>query len=306
MKPKLLLYLTLVLSALAVSARPEFIYVTNSDNTITITGCTDSGSVIVPSTINGLRVTSIGNFAFGRHPTITSVSIPDSVTNIGDGAFTAVDTGSGLTNIVIGNGVKSIGHNAFQFCEKLTVIKIPSQVTSIGIMAFGGCFGLKEIIVDTNNAAFITSDGVLFNKNRTALIQFPPGKAGDCVIPEGVTNIAHLALWNCPHLTSVTIPEGITSIGDEEFAACSSLTTVIIPASVTNIGQNAFNSCVSMKSIYFRGNAPDYGEYWRGGRAKILGGLDTGTVYYLAGTMGWGTNFGGRPTALWNSQIMKP
>ncbi len=306
MKPKLLLCLALVLSALAASAKPEFIFVTNSDNTITITGCTGSGPVIVPDTINGLRVTSIGARAFWAHPTVTSVIIPDSVTKIGDGAFSAVDSHSGLTNIVVGNGVKSIGRGAFQFCEKLSVIKIPSQVTSIGIAAFGGCFGLKEIIVNTNNAAYSSVDGVLFDKNRTVLIQFPAGKAGDCVIPEGVTNIAHFALWNCPHLTSVTIPEGITSIGDEEFVACSMLTTVIIPASVTNIGQDAFNSCVSMKGIYFRGNAPDYGEYGRGGRANVLGGLDTGTVYYLAGATGWGTNFGGRPTVLWKPQIQKP
>jgi hypothetical protein len=95
------------------------------------------------------------------------------------------------------------------------------------------------------------------------------------------------------------MPEGVTLIGDEEFAACGRLVTVIVPASVTNIGQNAFNSCVSMEGIYFHGNAPDYGEYWRGGRAKVLGGLDNGTVFYLQGTTGWETNFGGRPTALW-------
>ncbi|HEV2454600.1 MAG TPA: leucine-rich repeat domain-containing protein [Verrucomicrobiae bacterium] len=114
-----------------------------------------------------------------------------------------------------------------------------------------------------------------------------------------MTGIVDYALWNCPYLTSVTIPGGITAISQEEFAACGSLATVIVPASVTNIGPNAFNSCVSMRGIYFHGNAPDYGEPWRSGIAKVLGSLDTGTIYYVPGTTGWEPTFGGRPTAPW-------
>jgi hypothetical protein len=302
MNLKLLLFLALGLSsALSAVAQAQFICSINADGTTAaITRYTgSSGAVTIPSTINGLRVTSISPRAFWANPTVTSVIIPDTVTNIGDGAFSAVDSHSGLTNVVIGNGVIIIGRGAFVFCDRLTSIRIPKNVTRIKTSAFGGCFGLKRIIVDLDNTAYCSLDGVLFNKNRTELVQYPAGKAGNFTIPNTVTNIADYALWNCPQLTGITIPEGVTEIKKEVFAACGRLTNVIIPASVTNIGPNAFNSCVSMRGIYFEGNAPDYGEFWRGGKAKILGGLDAGTIYYRQGTTGWGATFGGRPTALW-------
>ena len=300
----------------------QFLCRTN-DSAITVTGYTGSGgAVAIPEAIDHLPVVSIGNHAFARRVSITSVVIPDTVTNIGDGAFTYMDTHSRLTGLKIGRNVARIGRGAFSGCDQLTKIRIPDKTISIGASAFvfcsklsritipasvtnledgafNACFSLKSITVDAANPAYCSVDGVLYDKNRTRLLQFPGGKAGDYIIPVGVTNIAHMALWNCPHLTSVTMPEGVTSIGDEEFAACCKLASVIVPASVTNIGPNAFNSCVSMKGIYFCGNAPDYGEYWRGGRAKVLGGLDTGTVYYRRGTTGWSSTFGGRPTAFW-------
>jgi hypothetical protein len=325
MKPKFILSLALALSfVLPAIVQAKFIYSTNADGaTVTITGYSGSGgAIVIPETIGHLPVVNIGQYAFARQISITSVVIPDTVTNIGDEAFTYMDTHSRLTKLKLGRRVARIGSGAFSgcdqltkitipasvigigsgafvFCTKLTEITIPASVTNIGDGAFNACFSLKSITVDAGNPAYCSVDGVLYDKNQTRLLQFPGGKAGSYIIPNSVTNIAHFALWNCPCLTSVTMPDGITSIGDEEFAACGRLVTVIVPASVTNIGQNAFNSCVSMEGIYFRGNAPDYGEYWRGGRAKILGGLDTGTVYYLRGTTGWETNFGGRPTALW-------
>jgi BspA type Leucine rich repeat region (6 copies) len=324
MKPKLILCLALILSgALPAAVQAQFLF-TAINGGITITGYTGpGGAIVIPETIDHLPVVSIEHYAFARRTSITSVVIPDSVTNIGDEAFTYMDTHSRLTkfkigrkvarigrgafsacdqltNITIPESVVSIGAGAFLFCSKLTVTTIPASVTNIEDGAFNACFSLKSIIVDASNPAYCSVDGVLYDKNRTRLLQFPGGKVGGYVIPNSVTNIAHFALWNCPYLTSVTMPDGINSIGDEEFAACGRLVTVIVPASVTSIGQNAFNSCVSMEGIYFRGNAPDYGEYWRGGRAKVLGGLDSGTVYYLRDTTGWETNFGGRPTALWN------
>ena len=326
MKTKLLFCLALVLSggllALSNVSQAQFVYsINDGGGAVSITGYTGSSStIIIPERMDHLPVVSISGFS--HRVFITSVVIPNTVTNIGDYAFTGMDMHSRMTKLKLGrrvarigrdafsgcdqlttialpDSVVSIGAGAFLFCSKLTEIAIPAGVTNIEDGAFSGCFSLKSIIVDPGNPAYCSMDGVLYNKSRTRLLQYPGGKAGAYIIPKGVTSIAHLALWNCPHLTGVTMPEGIISIGDEEFAACYNLATVIVPASVTNIGQNAFNSCVSMKGIYFCGNAPDYGEYWRGGRAKVLGGLDTGTVYYVAGTAGWRTNFGGRPTAQW-------
>lgn len=268
--------------ALPVEVQAEFVYSTNAGGTnITITGYNGSDSaVVIPAMVGHLPVVKIGDYAFARV-----------------GRPTASDR---LESVTIPESVMSIGTGAFLFCGKLTEIRIPADVTNIDDRAFNWCFGLRSIAVDAQNSAYCSVDGVLYDNRVTRLVQFPGGKGGAWVIPRGVTNIAHFALWNCPYLTSVTLPEGVASIEGEEFAGCGSLETVFVPASVTNIGPDAFNSCQAMKGIYFEGNAPDYGEPWRGGVAKVLGGLDTGTIYYRAGTTGWGTNFGGHPTALWD------
>ncbi len=319
MTPKITLCLALVLSGLASggcstsanfpnrsskAAQGPFNYSTNTDGvTATIMRYMGaSGALIIPSNINGLAVTSIGSRAFWAAPVVTSVVIPDSVTNIGEEAFSAVDSHSSLTNIVLGNGIIGIGRGAFHFCDKLSSIKIPKNVASIGRLAFGGCFGLKSIIVDSNNTAYSSVDGVLFNKNKTELVQYPAGKAGNYAIPNTVTKIADYALWNCPKLTGITIPVGVTTIKKEAFAACSSLTSVTLSASVTNIEIWAFDSCVSLKGVYFRGNAPGHGEYHGYKGIDIYHAFDGDSkaiVYYLPGTTGWEKTFGGCPTALW-------
>jgi BspA type Leucine rich repeat region (6 copies) len=305
MKPKIVLCLALILSgALPAVVQAKFIYSTNADGvTVTITGYTGSdGVVTIPDTINGLPVVSVGNNAFARHPTLTSITIPDCVTNIGDWAFTATDSYSSLTNVLIGNNVNSIGRGAFHFCDKLTSIKIPKSVISIGDGALSGCFGLKKITVDANNPAYSSVDAVLFNKSQTELVQFPGGKAGNYTIPDSITNIGDYAMWNCPELTSIIIPEGVTSIKKEAFAACGNLISVTIPSSVTNIEIWAFDSCVSLKGVYFHGNAPGHGEYRGYKGISIYHAFDRDSkaiVYYLPGTTGWGKTFDGRPTALW-------
>jgi hypothetical protein len=95
---------------------------------------------------------------------------------------------------------------------------------------------------------------------------------------------------------TVTIPDTIdglpaTSIGDSAFSYCSNLTSVTIPNSVTNIGSAAFHSCTSLRGVYFLGNAPSVSS-------SVFDGADNTTIYYLPGTTGWGTPFGGRPTVL--------
>jgi len=314
--------LPLLLLAFTSRIPAQYEYASNG-NAIVITSYTGSGGVVtIPETIDHLPVVGIGNGAFSRRTSITSAIIPDTVTNIGDEAFTGMDTHSRMTELTIGrkvirigrgafagcdqlnhltlpNGLVSIGAFAFEFCGKLTTIAIPASVTKIEDGAFCACFDLTSFSVAAANPAYCSVDGVLYDKNRHRLLQFPGGKTGGFIIPNGITNIAPLAIWNCPCVTSVTLPESITTIGDEQFAACNRLVSVFVPASVTHIGRHAFDSCMSMKGIYFYGNAPDYGEYWRGGRAKLLGGLASGTVYYLPGKTGWETNFGGRPTAAW-------
>ena len=134
---------------------------------------------------------------------------------IADSAFEDCDS---LTSITIPDSVTYILNQAFNRCSRLTNITIPNSVTSIGLYAFRNCKSLTEIKVDANNKNYSSQDGVLFNKNKTELIQYPIGSTR----------------------TSYDIPNSVISIGDWAFEDCESLTSVSIPESVTNIEGSAF------------------------------------------------------------------
>src|SRR5579871_4181151 len=151
----------------------DYLYVTNSSS-ITITKYLGSGGVvIIPEKINGLPVTSIGDNAFAGGSGLTTVTIPNTVTSIGSFAF---DGCAGLSSITIPDGVTSIGAYAFKDCWSLANVAIPSSVTRIGTYAFIYSKGLLAITVDALNAVYSSVDGVLFNKSKTTLIQWPGGK----------------------------------------------------------------------------------------------------------------------------------
>ena len=133
---------------------------------------------------------------------LTSLVIPESVTNIGDYAFWGC---SDLADIVIPDGVTSIGDYAFEGCESLRSVVIPDGVTSIGDYVFSGCRSLTDI-----------------------------------VIPNSVTSIRDGAFFGCSDLADIVIPDGITSIGDRAFMGCSSLSSLVIPGGVTSIGESVF------------------------------------------------------------------
>ena len=129
----------------AVSVSPNFKYEIQGD-TVTITGCDKkaSGALIIPATIEGKPVTSIGNLAFkSRYSGLTSITIPDSVTSIGSGNFYGCTS---LTSITIPNSVTSIEFNAFLRCTNLTSITIPDSVTSIRLGTFVECTSLTAVI----------------------------------------------------------------------------------------------------------------------------------------------------------------
>ena len=147
-----------------------------------------------------------------------------------------------ITSVTIENGVTSIGDYAFSGCAKLTSITIPESVTDIGNAAFLDCTGLVAITVDENNKNLSSADGVVYNKDKTTLIIYPEGKT-TAIIPDGVTTIADDAFAGCINLTSVTIPDSVTSIDYDAFSGCTGLTNITIPDSVTYINPNAFYGC---------------------------------------------------------------
>ena len=231
--------------------------------------CTSLTSVTIPDS-----VTSIGRFAFSNCTSLTSVTIPDSVTSIGEYAFyycksltsmtipdsvTSISSSTfasctSLTSVTIPNSVTSIGEYAFYDCKSLTSVTIPGSVTSIGLYAFASCTSLTGIWVAEGNSHYANdASGVLFNKDKTTLVQCP-GAFAAYTIPDSVTSIGEWAFYWCTSLTSVTIPDSVTSIGDNTFDHCTSLTSVTIPDGVTSIGWRAFSNCTSLTDVYYAGS----------------------------------------------------
>jgi hypothetical protein len=143
-----------------------------------------------------------------------SYTIPDSVTSVGDNAFTACPN---LISVTIGNSVTRIGVGAFYECTSLTNVAIGAGLTSIGFDGFDQCYSLRAITVDSLNPAFSSVYGVLFNRNLTKLIRCPGGIAGSVTIPNSVTNIGDYAFLNDYRLNAVYFEGNAPSLGSLVF-----------------------------------------------------------------------------------------
>ena len=183
------------------------------------------------------NVTSIRYEAFANCSNLTSITIPDSVTSIGQGSFARC---SSLTSVTIPDSVTSIGWYAFSGCSNLESVTIGNGVTSVGIDTFIDCENLKSINVSENNANYASQEGILYNKDKTQLIDAPDAIQGAITIPNSVTNIGDRAFQDCSSLTSIMIPDSVTSIGNRAFYGSSSLASINIPEGVTRIGYEAF------------------------------------------------------------------
>ena len=278
--------------------------------------------VVIPETIHGIKVTHIyGGGVFGWKK-LTSVTIPDSVTNIGKGAFDGSvwynsqpngDVYAGKfyykykgtmpnnTSISIKDGTKGIVGAAFDDCTGLTSVTIPDSVTSIGSSAFENCTGLTEINWNAENVQdFGGSGGLVFSNAGTS------GDGIDVVFGENVKHIPSYLFYEdvdfaedfkTPKIKTVIIGNSVTSIGDATFMGCSELTSIIIPDSVTSIGDEAFSDCVGLTSITIGNSLTNiyYSAFrnctkleninWNAENVKNLG---SGSVFLRAGIYGDG------------------
>ena len=207
------------------------------NNQATITGYNGAGgALVIPSTVGGYAVVKIGTSAFYGKTSITSITMPDSVTSIEFAAFSGC---TGLTGtLTIPNSVATIGDGAFSWCAGLTgTLTIPNSVTTIGDAAFSGCTGLTGTLTIPNSVATI-GDSAFFGCT---------GLTGTLTIPNSVTSIEHGAFSGCTGLGTLTIPNSVTSIGNNAFYGCTGLTgTLTIPNSVTSIEHGAFNGCTGL------------------------------------------------------------
>jgi len=229
MKKVIFIFLSVLFMVGSVFAQTgdDFEITQNEKGTITITRYTGSiNDVVIPSTIEGIKVTEIGEQAFNGNKNITSVTIPNSVTIIKSRNGNYISGGAfgdctKLTSIIIPNSVTSIGNCAFYGCSSLISITIPDSVTSIGKYAFYHC--RKLVSVTFSPTSKVTS-------------------IGDCTFSD------------CVSLASITIPNSVIGIGDHVFSDCTSLANITISNSVTTIGRHVFDNCTSIVSITIGAN----------------------------------------------------
>ena len=226
---------------------------------------------------NAIIETSSNKLMFGCAISV----IPDSVTSIGDYAFSYC---YGINSFNIPNNVTSIGNDAFSYCVYLNKITIPGSVLSIGEGAFDHCSSLTDITIEegvqiVNEYAFTECVELLSLTLPSTVTTLGKGAVYGCVkltninLPIGITVISEELFGNCSSLTNVTIPSNVTTIEDYAFKnsaisdlsiadtvttlgayvfeKCSNLTTIVLPNSITTIGEGLFSECTSLKNVTF-------------------------------------------------------
>ena len=259
----------------------KYAYKVNADHTATITkflGPVDSEGNVdftnhgpydinIPSELDHHSVTGLGDYSFAteengsplydiHHHYIQSVTIPESVTSIGQSAFEACFS---LDSLIIKDAATSIGESAFNWCSDLTTLSLGENITTIGDYAFQGCSYLTNVTIP-QSVTSIGRQAFYLTDLNTLTIKGPIKSMGYAAFA-GCTNLTSLSLYdgiqtigegafiNSTSLEAVTIPQSVTSIGASAFANCSNLRTITIPEKVTTIESDTFTGCSYLESI---------------------------------------------------------
>ena len=250
--------------------------VNEADNTATITKflgpdgsakSTGSYDITIPEKLDDHPVTGLGDYSFAteendsplydiHHHNIHSVTIPESVTSIGQSAFESCFS---LDSLIIKDAATSIGASAFDGCSHLTTLSLGKNITTIGDYAFQGCSYLTNVTIP-ESVTSIGRQAFYLTDLNTLTIKGPIKSMGYAAFA-GCTNLTSLSLYdgiqtigegafiNSTSLEAVTIPQSVTSIGASAFVNCSNLSTITIPEKVTTIESNTFNGCSHLESI---------------------------------------------------------
>ena len=226
-------------------------------------------------------VKTIGSGAFYGCDRLANLELSDTLTAIEESTFCYCTS---LINIVIPDSVTTIGDNSFKDCTELETVTIGKGCTSVTASAFTADFNLVKFDVSEDNESYTSVDGVLYNKEKTAVVCYPKSLSGEYVIPDTVTSIEKAAFENCNKLTKVTIGSGVETVNPYEcnslatvvfknsdtvnkkiceraFYYCGSLTEVDFGNAVTSIGDYAFTVCSKIKSLEFPDSLTSIGQF---------------------------------------------
>ncbi len=258
-----------------VATKDGLLYTLSDDGKYYICSGTDASisSIItdanIASQVNGLPVNAIEADAFKNNREIQHVTIPDSVTGIGNNVFQGCKS---LTEITIPERITRIGAFMFSGCSALTYVKLGSRITYIENNVFQNCKSLTEITIpDSVNRigelVFSGCSALTYVKLGSNLKNISGNAFGNCVsiksivIPDSVITVGDNAFASCTNLSDIKIGNRVTSIGNAAFRECVNLTNVIIPDSVTAISDYAFYGCEKLKSITIPGGVTNFSSY---------------------------------------------
>jgi hypothetical protein len=280
----------LLVSALSAQSQnyttSPWVYRLNATNGAKIVRYTGTGGIVAfPPSIGGFQVVQLGEgsppiFGF-ENRSVTAVEIPDTVTIIGNSAFTSA---SSLTNVVIPKSVQSIGMHAFSRCTNLVSANIGEGVTNISDFAFELCSALRRVeggsaVRFIGNSAFDSCG---------SLITFTSA--------DSVQSVGIAAFQRCASLTNVGLGRSLQTIGMFAFSGCSNLTTAVLPASLGNVGGNSFSDCPDLRSVVFLGESPSI----------TVNDFSSAILFRMPRAVGWAPTFAGRPVEIFSAAAGNP
>lgn len=239
------------------------------ENKVTITGMEEPVSeLIIPAQIQGMPVDKIGDGAFYRCESLTTLKIPGSVKVIEEFAFGHCEK---LQRVVFEDGLKSIGNYAFLECESLTEINLPYGTEKIGERAFGECNSLTVVKIPGSVKVIEDLAFDSCGKLQTVILEDGVEEIGpmafqECpelrkvLLPNCLKIIERSAFSKCVNLTEIRLPNGIKKIGSGAFDECKSLTEITIPGSIEEVEQVAFYNCEKMEKVILEEGVTTIGE----------------------------------------------